>query len=334
MEVDVMQNDFIVNQLRSLGVLQTCEVLKLGMPTRLPYKELISALDPLIQKLPTNLVKNTENITLIACILWAFEVKRDLYKLGRTRVFFRAGQFEKIEQILQSTKDGVGSRGDELVRRIIESSTFKTKADKLVSELMSTIANREEDIMNSRSQVSEALKLISEAPVNAVVEVPADLVELQSSIDKLAATAKQTVEQAFTRLNATVAVCNKTRDALGAPVIAEVDSLSSKLDGLNGRVSKLAAKHTRTVTRLDALMGRNDRVRTVANSLEDALNVTQQLLQSCSARVDEVRDGGMRCDLPYAEERARVCEEVIQQVSFQLEGVELGKLLYGYFILY
>lgn len=324
MEVDVMENEFIVNQLRSLGVLQTCEVLKLGMPTRLPYKELISALGPLIQKLPPNLIKTTENITLIACILWAFDVKRDLYKLGRTRVFFRAGQFEKIEQILQSTKDGVGARGDELVRRIIESSTFKVKADKLVAELISTIASREEDIRNSRIQVSEALKLISDAPVNEV-EVPADLIELQGSIDKLAATAKQTVEQAFTRLNATVSVCNKTRDQIGAPVIAEVDSLSSKLDGLNGRVLKLGAKHTRTVTRLDALMGRNDRVRTVANYLDDSLNSTQQLLQSCSARVDEVRDGGMRCDLHYAEERARVCEESIQQVSFRLEGVELGK---------
>lgn len=323
MEVDVMDNEFIVNQLRSLGVLQTCEVLKLGMPTRLPYKELIDALGPLIQKLPPNLVKNTEDITLIACILWAFDVKRDLYKLGRTRVFFRAGQFEKIEQILQSTKEGVGARGDELVRRIIESSTFKTKADKLAAELVSTIKDKQEDIEKTRTQVAEALKLISVAPVKEV-EVPADLVELQSSIDTIASTAKQTMEQAFIRLNATVAICNKARDALGTPVIAEVDNLSGKLDTLNGRVSKLGAKHTRTVTRLDALMGRNDRVRTVANSLDDTLNSTQELLQNCNAYVDEVRDGGMRCDLPYAEERAQVCEDAIQQVSFRLEGVELG----------
>jgi hypothetical protein len=31
----------------------------------------------------------------------------------------------------------------------------------------------------------------------------------------------------------------------------------------------------------------------------------------------------MRCDLAYAEDKAKSCEEVIQQISFKLEGVAL-----------
>ena len=35
---------YVVDQLRCLGILATCEVLKAGMPTRVTYKELRTAL--------------------------------------------------------------------------------------------------------------------------------------------------------------------------------------------------------------------------------------------------------------------------------------------------
>ncbi|CAN0080309.1 unnamed protein product, partial [Hapterophycus canaliculatus] len=40
MEYGVFENKYVVEQLQCLGILQTCEVLKVGMPTRVTYTEL------------------------------------------------------------------------------------------------------------------------------------------------------------------------------------------------------------------------------------------------------------------------------------------------------
>ncbi|CAM9951632.1 unnamed protein product, partial [Laminaria digitata] len=40
MECGVYDNKYVVEQLQCLGILQTCEVLKVGMPTRVTYTDL------------------------------------------------------------------------------------------------------------------------------------------------------------------------------------------------------------------------------------------------------------------------------------------------------
>jgi membrane protein YdbS with pleckstrin-like domain len=37
----------------------------------------------------------------VSSVLWAFEVPEDAFRLGRTRVFFRAGQLGSVQKILQ-----------------------------------------------------------------------------------------------------------------------------------------------------------------------------------------------------------------------------------------
>lgn len=46
-------------------------------------------------------MQDESEATFVSCVLWAFGVPEDAYKLGRTRVFFRAGQLQHIQQILQ-----------------------------------------------------------------------------------------------------------------------------------------------------------------------------------------------------------------------------------------
>ena len=58
-------------------------------------------------------------------------------------------------------------------------------------------------------------------------------------------------------------------------------------------------------------------------SLEDVLNTVHGLIQKAFIKVNELSDGAMRCDIIYAEEKAKACEEIIQQISIKLEGVTL-----------
>jgi hypothetical protein len=134
---------------------------------------------------------------------------------------------------------------------------------------------------------------------------------------------KSLLEEATTKGNLTVTACNKVIDQLDSNGQALVKKITKDLDSINSRYVKVSSKHIRTMTRFDALLGHHDRVREVANSLEDVLVVTQGLLTKATSRIVEIQDGGRRCDLPYAEERAKSCEDIIQQIAFKLEGVEL-----------
>ena len=64
---------YVVDQLQCLGILQTCEVLKVGMPTRVTYTELKEVLGDNAADAEV-LFEGEPETALIAAILWAFEV--------------------------------------------------------------------------------------------------------------------------------------------------------------------------------------------------------------------------------------------------------------------
>jgi myosin heavy subunit len=76
------------------------QVLKVGMPTRVPYSELKAVMGRHAGEAEALFAGEPET-ALIAAVLWAFEVPSDAFKLGRTRVFFRAGQISAVESILK-----------------------------------------------------------------------------------------------------------------------------------------------------------------------------------------------------------------------------------------
>ncbi|CAK9250732.1 unnamed protein product [Sphagnum jensenii] len=272
-----MENELIVNQLRSLGILQTCEVLKLGMPTRLPYKDLIETLAPIIAKIPSTLVSSTEQITLVACILHAFEVKRELYKLGRTRIFFRAGQFELIERILQATREGFKEKQGELIKKITEAANFRKQAEKMIVDLTAVIAKKQQEITHAHERVKTAIDQINNSPARQV-QVPSDLADLLLNCERMFSMAKALNEEVTGRGTEAVAACSKVLPQLGPNGQNFINVINKSLDTLHNRILRISSRHLRTVTRFDALLGRNDRVKDVANSLEDVLNDTQSLL--------------------------------------------------------
>ncbi|CAM9627587.1 unnamed protein product, partial [Sphacelaria rigidula] len=102
MKCGVYDNKYVVDQLQCLGILQTCEVLKVGMPTRVTYSDLKEVLGPNAAE-ADKLFEGEPETSLIASILWAFEVPPESYRLGRTRVFFRAGQISTLQKILNET---------------------------------------------------------------------------------------------------------------------------------------------------------------------------------------------------------------------------------------
>lgn len=75
-------------QLRSLGLLQTCEVLKVGLPHRTPYAELRPQLDACLPPQAVQLMRHRPDQDLVAACLSIYGAPRTAYHLGYTRLFF------------------------------------------------------------------------------------------------------------------------------------------------------------------------------------------------------------------------------------------------------
>ncbi|CAM9530215.1 unnamed protein product, partial [Hapterophycus canaliculatus] len=102
MDFGIFDGHYVVEQLRCLGVLRTCEVLKVGMPTRISYLDLKMSLgDGILEA--EQMFEGEPEKSLVAAILWAFDVPSEAFRLGAKRVFFRAGQISVLQKILNET---------------------------------------------------------------------------------------------------------------------------------------------------------------------------------------------------------------------------------------
>jgi myosin heavy subunit len=99
-------DEYVQGQMFSQGILQTCEVLQAGLPTRVSYKLIC---DQFREKLPAEVNKifaNEPDSNFTKAIMWAAEVPEDTYKCGLTRIFFKVGKMALLTDVLNMEVDG------------------------------------------------------------------------------------------------------------------------------------------------------------------------------------------------------------------------------------
>jgi len=95
------ENQCVVDQLRCLGVVQTCEVLQAGMPTRIKMTELEQMYRPLLPDKLQRILRNISEHGFVRAVMWAFQIPLDSYKIGKTRVFFRVGKIALLKELTE-----------------------------------------------------------------------------------------------------------------------------------------------------------------------------------------------------------------------------------------
>ncbi|TMW58718.1 hypothetical protein Poli38472_010277 [Pythium oligandrum] len=152
MRVGMFDPRYVVGQLRCQGIMQTAQVLKVGLPTRVPYSELVGAYKKFMPADAQRLFANQSDPTLITAILWAFQVPMDAYKLGITRLFFKAGKISLLDAIMKIdwAADGpriVGRMKLWLARRRWRVALAKVVAQNVFSKLLRKIQFRRESVV-------------------------------------------------------------------------------------------------------------------------------------------------------------------------------------------
>ncbi|KAH9259929.1 hypothetical protein BASA81_001689 [Batrachochytrium salamandrivorans] len=97
---------YVSMQLRCLSVPQTANVLRSGLPTRIPYSMIAEQYKKALPEDALQIWKRrgqgSEKL-FTAALFWAFEINPDIFRLGFTKVFFKSGQLAQLDHLMQAS---------------------------------------------------------------------------------------------------------------------------------------------------------------------------------------------------------------------------------------
>lgn len=126
-------------QLRALGMLAACEVLRVGLPTRVRYHDIL-------EKLPESarlLLAEESKQTMVTCVLTAFDMPVDCYRLGKTRVFFPASSLSVIQNMLAFDAAADPARVAKIEQRLKEAKESANEARSCATQARAAISMAE-----------------------------------------------------------------------------------------------------------------------------------------------------------------------------------------------
>ena len=225
-----------------------------------------------------------------------------------------------IEHMLHiSNTSDFESKSILLIQRIQQATELRIILDKRIYNIKQNISEKQNEITKYYTEIKRALLFINNKNNNTnnnkVIETPLEMITLVASCESSIQESKRLIDQLNQDSTQAILAVNKINiSQLDSTTLKEYERLKNDIDILNKKVIKIISHHIRTMTRFDALSGRNDKVIEVAESLNHIIQYAEECLTKALERVVEVEDGGKRCDFEYAEERAKLCEDSVDQV--------------------
>ncbi|KAJ8613568.1 hypothetical protein CTAYLR_002223 [Chrysophaeum taylorii] len=264
----VFDRAYVSEQLRALGIVAATEVLRVGLPHRVKYANLVK----LMPQSARSVFENAPNDLVVACILQAFEVPADAYKLGMTRVFFPASALARINEALTFDEAADPERATVIARRLVEAKESAQAASKLLEDVHA---------QNSRARdaAKQAALALDALPLAEIDEGGEDAATSTGEARKNATLATNAATQA-----ARVATsATKAADEIPhcAPAREAADLATSK--------ATAAAEHAATAKRLAEDVAR------YAASVTSAKERTDETRREVTKTQDEMRSAERIC---------------------------------------
>lgn len=119
MKAGIFDKPFVVEQLRCSGTVQACEVLRVGLPTRILYAEVVDVYKPMLP--PEIFARFESNEKLFTqAILHAYDFPTSAYRLGDTRLFFRTGKIDLLDKLLTPSQESTEKLPSQIVHYVVK----------------------------------------------------------------------------------------------------------------------------------------------------------------------------------------------------------------------
>mmetsp|Transcript_116 Transcript_116/g.209 ORF Transcript_116/g.209 Transcript_116/m.209 type:complete len:1351 (+) Transcript_116:80-4132(+) len=174
----IFDSKYVLDQIRALGLVNVCSVMQIGLPTRVSFTEVKRIVNHIVPE-AIEMFQDVPDDVFIICLLWAYEIPSTTYQLGKTRLFFKAGQLDKLEKVLGQSADLQGANIEETSKRLRAALNFHQKTKKVVDHLK----RRERELENLFDEGRNKLSVLSDVADNVTVSMET----LFSDMDKLRA---------------------------------------------------------------------------------------------------------------------------------------------------
>ncbi|ROW10367.1 hypothetical protein VMCG_02082 [Cytospora schulzeri] len=129
-------NLLVLDQLRCNGVLEGIRIARTGFPNRLPFAEFRVRYEVLCQDLPKGYIEGQAAVTMM---LQKFKMDKSLYRVGLTKVFFRAGVLAELEEQRDKLISEIVARFQCVARgftarRIAYKRLYRTEATRVIQQ--------------------------------------------------------------------------------------------------------------------------------------------------------------------------------------------------------
>lgn len=287
---------YTLEQVRCLGLIQSCEVMKVGLSSRISFVALKNVLGPFLVEIET-LYKNESEMVFVASLLFALNIPEDTYKLGTTRVFFKNGQLAIVDRILNGEFDTTELK-QKMEDALVSIQYTKGRVESLrvqSSELETRILQMNDKVMSLQNLVDDVLD-----------EVPPYFTTLKFSEEAL-----ETVMKIFSQLQFS------TKD-----VISYGSDISSTSDYIS--VSNMMNEATQHLDECDVIWKdinskhltaesyyyseQSQSVKDMAADLASELESYQESVAVINALVEDASLASSRCHSDEVERLSNQCE--------------------------
>ncbi|CAG9940648.1 unnamed protein product [Clonostachys rosea f. rosea IK726] len=127
-------NLLVLDQLRCNGVLEGIRIARTGFPNRLPFSEFRQRYEVLCPDMPSGYL---EGQVAASMMLERLDLDRSLYRVGLSKVFFRAGVLAELEEQRDALITQIMSRFQSVARgfstrRSVHKRLFRTEATRII----------------------------------------------------------------------------------------------------------------------------------------------------------------------------------------------------------
>lgn len=183
MQPGKFDNHYVIEQVRSLGILQACAVLSVSLPTRINYSQLKDALQLTVDKV-AHLFPEENDVLLMSSILRAYGIPSDLYRLGTSIAFFRPGQLAVLEGILNNYGDMSATQQTAIVKTITESIQHYQEVMKSIGSIGTQLKTSVAFVSGLEQQQDALREQMADFPEVQGLNIPEMLVQYISQIEK------------------------------------------------------------------------------------------------------------------------------------------------------
>jgi len=147
----------VEEQLRSGGLVEALRVLKLGYPTRVPYKKIYDLFNG---KIRNPLVKNLDMMGFAEVVLAAFDVDKSWYELGLTKIFFKPAKAACLETIMANAGRPLSNAQNQKIEQYVKEKRMKQLVGTLKVYLKLAFRIRAREAEKTLSKVGRVLGYI------------------------------------------------------------------------------------------------------------------------------------------------------------------------------